>query len=223
MRHAAFTLWTKRPNLARMEATFQGMSLVQAFDGETAWWINPLVGARGPQVMPADFKRSLERWVDFDGPLVGYKDKGNKVEYLGQETTYVGDKLYKIKLVLADGDVWHVFIDADSYLEVRRTYEQIIEGAAKEASFLFSNFMTVDGVTVPGKIVGQGPDGTPYTMTFDAYDFNAAVDADMFAMPEADATTPSTTIVELTDIDPLKKQFNGDAGAVRSVILLSPN
>ena len=38
---APLTIQVKRPNLLRLEMTFQGRKIVQAFDGVTAWTINP--------------------------------------------------------------------------------------------------------------------------------------------------------------------------------------
>jgi hypothetical protein len=219
-----FTLWTQRPNRARMEITLQGITLVQAYDGKNAWWINPLAGARTPQAMPKDLARSIERWVDFDGPLASYKDKGHTVAYAGEHKTDSGQRRHELTVTLADGVEWSVFIDAKTYLEVERSYEQTFGGKTRVARFEFGDFMTVDGVTVPGKIEGVGPDGVRYAMTFDAYDFDVAVDQAMFVMPAAPATEDETTgLVELAGVGPLKDRFNDDAGAVRAVMLLSPN
>jgi hypothetical protein len=63
-----FTLWKERPDLARLDVTIMGYDLVQAYDGKTAWWVNPVAGATEPEEMPADFVREMRLWSDFEGP-----------------------------------------------------------------------------------------------------------------------------------------------------------
>ena len=63
-----FVLWTQRPNLARMDAVMQGRNMVHAYDGETAWWVNPFTGSSAPSEMPDDLKYMILRWVDFSCP-----------------------------------------------------------------------------------------------------------------------------------------------------------
>ena len=46
-------IYQKRPNLQRMEINIQGQELIQAYDGVTAWWINPFMGSKDAQPMPS--------------------------------------------------------------------------------------------------------------------------------------------------------------------------
>jgi opacity protein-like surface antigen len=41
---APFTVTTKRPKKVRVEFTFQGMTGIQGYDGETAWQVMPFMG-----------------------------------------------------------------------------------------------------------------------------------------------------------------------------------
>src|SRR5579862_4451550 len=41
----------KRPGKMRLEMTIQGKTMVQAYDGKTAWMIMPFLGSPDPQVM----------------------------------------------------------------------------------------------------------------------------------------------------------------------------
>src|SRR5262252_8958561 len=75
----------KRPNLVRETFTLQGMTQIQAYDGSTAWMIRPFGGKKDPQLMGEDDVHDLIIDADFDGALVDYKEKGNKVEYLGHD------------------------------------------------------------------------------------------------------------------------------------------
>ena len=75
----------KRPGSVRGDAIFQGMALVRAYDGETAWQINPLDGTREAEPMTGNDTKEMIDIGDLDGPLVDYKAKGNTVELAGKE------------------------------------------------------------------------------------------------------------------------------------------
>src|SRR6266481_2521936 len=75
----------KRPRLARLDFTIQGLTAVQAYDGKSAWQIMPFMGKKDPEPMSADETKEVEEMADLDGPLVDYKSKGHQVELLGKE------------------------------------------------------------------------------------------------------------------------------------------
>ncbi|MEJ2719926.1 MAG: hypothetical protein P8181_02125 [bacterium] len=180
-----FTLWMRRPNLSRMDIDVRGRTFVQAYDGKTAWWVNPLLGAVEPREMPEEFARSTLRWVDFEGPLVDYRKKRNEVEYLGEVDTENG-RAHEIELIRSDGDVWHVFIDTGTYLEVKRTYEETFQGETREVVAYFYDYADVEGDNLYHKIDGEAIDGARYTMVFDTVNPNAAVEDAWFGMPESE-------------------------------------
>ena len=68
--------------------------------------------------MSADDKKDIEENADIDGPLVDYKSKGNKVELLGKDKLE-GTDAYKLKATLKNGDVMTIYLDADSFLEIK--------------------------------------------------------------------------------------------------------
>lgn len=51
---AALTMERKRPGQSRMEFTIQGMTGVQAFDGENGWSIMPFMGKKGSSLLRVD-------------------------------------------------------------------------------------------------------------------------------------------------------------------------
>jgi len=91
-----FTLLSARPDLMRMDMTLQGKSMVQAYDGETAWMINPMAGGDAEK-LPEDQTKSFREQGEFDGPLVDYKTKGHTVELIGKEEIE-GTEAYKLKV-----------------------------------------------------------------------------------------------------------------------------
>src|SRR5512136_2195776 len=73
----------KRPGLIRTEVSLQGLTAVNAWDGKEAWSVQPFQGRREPERVSPDEAKDLAREADLEGPLVGWREKGNKVEYLG--------------------------------------------------------------------------------------------------------------------------------------------
>ena len=109
---APFVVTTKRPNMVRLEFTFQGMTGVQAYDGETAWMLMPFMGRTDPEVMPIDMAKDVIDQADLDGALIGWQESGHQVELLGKEET-AGTEAYKIKVTKKNGDVEYYFLDSE--------------------------------------------------------------------------------------------------------------
>ena len=101
---AAVTQENKRPDLVRETFALQGMTSVQAYDGASGWQVRPFGGRKDPELMGEEDLRSLLLDADFDGPLVDYKEKGNKIESLGHDIVD-GDDAYKLKVTLKNGDI----------------------------------------------------------------------------------------------------------------------
>ncbi len=75
----------KRPGMIRVETTMQGLTSVAAFDGRDGWAMNPFQGRRDPQRVSADEAKVRAQEADIEGPLVNWKEKGHRVEYLGTD------------------------------------------------------------------------------------------------------------------------------------------
>lgn len=177
-----FTLQKERPDLARLDVTIMGYDIVQAYDGKTAWWINPIAGAVEPQKMPEDFAREMKLWTDFEDPLVEYKKKRHKIKYAGKEELDTGDA-YKLWVALPDGVEIYTYIDLDTHMEVRRTHVQVFRGRTITVNTYFSDFEEAGGVTVPRTISGVGFGGEPFTMTLETIETGVGSDRSRFAMP----------------------------------------
>jgi hypothetical protein len=173
-----------RPNLLRETFTLQGMTAVQAYDGATGWMIQPFMGRKDPQLMGEDDLRDLLIDADIDGPLVDYKAKGNKVEYMGHDTVD-GDDALRLKVTLKNGDIVYYFLDPDTYLEIRKETQEFIRGSVKENASEMGAYKAVAGVMYPYSI-SSGPKNDPtswQTITIDKIDVNVPLDNADFAVP----------------------------------------
>jgi outer membrane lipoprotein-sorting protein len=120
-----------------------------------------------------------------DGLLVDYKEKGHQIEYAGKEDVE-GTPAHKLKVTKKNGDVVNVYIDAESYMEIKDAGKVKVRGQEIEGQTLFGDFKKVDGVVYPFSIEQKssgGPGGM--TITISKIEINPTVDASRFAMPAA--------------------------------------
>jgi outer membrane lipoprotein-sorting protein len=177
----------KRPDMARLEFTIQGLTAVQAYDGKDAWQIMPFMGKKDPEVMSADDKKDIEENADIDGPLVDYKSKGNKVELLGKEKLE-GTDAYKLKATLKNGDVITIYLDADSFLEIKEEVKRNVRGSEQEVEAVMGDYKEVNGVMFPFAME-NGIKGSQekQKLTVSKIELNVPVDDSIFKMPAVPA------------------------------------
>jgi outer membrane lipoprotein-sorting protein len=182
----------KRGNMARLEFTIQGLTAVQAYDGKNAWQIMPFTGKKDPELMSADEAKEIEENADLDGPLVDYKSKGNQVEFLGKEKVE-GTDAYKLKVGLKNGDVQTVYIDTDSFLEIKEETKRTVRGSEQVVESSIGDYKEVDGIIFPFAIE-SGVKGSPQKqkLTITKIVLNAPVDDSIFKMPKASPAPAKT-------------------------------
>jgi hypothetical protein len=102
----------KRPNMVRQELALQGLTGVNAYDGQRGWKIEPWQGKKDSESLGEEELKAILEDADFDGPLVNYEHKGNKVEFVGLEPVE-GTDCVKLKVTVKSGDVRTYFLDTD--------------------------------------------------------------------------------------------------------------
>jgi outer membrane lipoprotein-sorting protein len=179
---APITMTKKRPEMMRMDFTVQGMTGTQAYDGATGWMVMPFMGKKDAEPMPAEAVREVKEMADFDGPFIDYAKKGYKVELLGKGDVE-GTPAYKVKVV-RDGQETVVYIDADSFLELKSEAKRKIQGQDVEGETTFGNYQEFGGLLFPMSIEMKAK-GMPggQTITLESVEINPAVADDTFKMP----------------------------------------
>ena len=184
----------KRPTLARLEFTVQGLTAVQAYDGKNGWQIMPFMGKKDPELMSADEAKEIEENADLDGPLVDYKSKGNQVELQGKEKIE-GTDAYKLKVTLKNGDVQTIYIDSDSFLDIKEVTKRTVRGTEQEIESAIGDYKPVNGIMFAFAIE-SGVKGTDQKqkLTITKVELNVPADDSIFKMPaaapKADAPKP---------------------------------
>jgi len=184
----AFTQIVGRGAKVRTEASVQGMTLVQAYDGKGGWQINPFMGRRDPERLSVDDSKALvELAADFDGSLFDAPLKGNRLEYLGVEDVD-GTPAHKIKLTRGNGDVEYVYLDPDHYLEIRVLSQRTEQGVTVENETNLGDYEKIAGVYVPFAVESGRKGSTDrQRLMLDKAEVNVNVDPAVFAFPAAPA------------------------------------
>lgn len=179
-----FTQFQKAPDSTRSEATVQGLTQVQAWDGKEAWTVSPFGGRKDPQRISAEDAKSIADDAAISGPLIDYKTKGNSVDYLGTEDVD-GTAAHKLKVTLKSGDVEYVFLDPDHFLEIRVVTQHKVRGTESEVITDFGDYEQVAGVYFPFAISshnkGDGDGGTEIAV--EKAEANVPIDDAIFAFP----------------------------------------
>jgi len=188
---AGFVLTQKRANKMRNEISIQGMTMVQAYDGQNGWQVVPFTGKKDAEAMGADDLKDAQENADMDGPLVDYKVKGHKVELIGKEKTE-GTDTYHLRITLKDGNVRDLFLDADSFLEIKAIGRVTRRGTETVVESALGDYKEVQGMMVPFSIEQhpQGGQGPGQKIIIEKVEFNVPVDDAIFKMPPSAPPAP---------------------------------
>jgi hypothetical protein len=177
----------KAPDKVRQEASLQGLTQVQAWDGKEAWQIQPFGGRKDPERLSADDAKGLADGADMVNGLVDWKARGSTVEYLGTEDVD-GTDAHKLKLTRKNGDVTYYFLDPDYFLEIRSLDNRTVRGVMTESESDFGDYELVEGVYLPFSSA-FGPKGSTQKAkaVIEKATANVSLDDAQFVFPSAAA------------------------------------
>jgi hypothetical protein len=180
-----------RPGSVRIDATLQGLTLVESYNGSTGWQIQPFQGRKDPEDVSADDLKNLAEEADFETPLIDSAAKGATIENLG--VTDIDDApayVLRVKLKNGDDETW--YLDPDAFLPVRMVVHQVVRGSDTYTQTDYGDYEKVAGVYFPFEIA-SGPKGSTVQqrITYDTVVANTPVSADAFAKPAAPVPTPA--------------------------------
>lgn len=190
------TISKQRPNKSRVELTVQGAQVLQVYDGEMAWGVNPLAGMNKPGPLPDAEAKTVLHQAAFDGPLVDPRGAGATVALVGR-TSSGGAEQWELSVTYADGAVDKLYLGAEDYLERRRVTHGVENGSVVEVSVDTTAYEDVAGVKYPSKQTV-----TTSTVTveyaFSSFEPNPELDPDIFLLPGqvADASLTLEQILE---------------------------
>jgi hypothetical protein len=177
----------RKNNAARSDATIQGLTLVQGFDGKVGWRINPFEGRRDAERMSEDDTRAFADDETIDGALLSAKARGATVTYLGRED-FEGTNTYKLRVTDPSGVEYVYYLDPDTYLEIKVVETRELRGARQVTLTEFGDYELVNGVYFPFAIESGSIDSTSSgrnRIEIDSAKANVPVSDATFAIPAA--------------------------------------
>jgi hypothetical protein len=144
-----FVYEVKRGRKSRMEIEFGGKTAVQVYDGQNGWKYRPFLNRTDIEPFTADEQKSEAQKADLDGYLVDYAAKGTKVDLDGVEKVE-GHDAYKLKLTQKDGYVQYMWVDAQTFLDVKVSgTPRRMDGKMHNVVIYQRDFRNVQGLMLP--------------------------------------------------------------------------
>jgi hypothetical protein len=144
-----FSLEMKRPRKTRLELQFNGQTAVQVYNGANGWKLRPFLNRRQVEPYTPDELKAASMQADLDGPLMDYSGKGTKVEVQGIQPVE-GRQAYNLKLTLKNGQVEHIWVDAQTFLDVKVDgTPRRLDGKYHPVATYYRDFRPVKGLMVP--------------------------------------------------------------------------
>lgn len=181
-----FTLYLKRGHKSRIELEFAGKKPVQVYDGTNGWKYRPFLNREDVEPFTTDELKAEAQKSDLDGPLVDYAAKGTKVESTGVEKVE-GRDCYKLKLTLKSGDVQYVWIDTQTFLDVKLSgTPRRMDGRMHNVYIYQRDFKTVQGLVLP-QVLETAVDGyrDTHKMVIESLVINPKLDDALFKKPQS--------------------------------------
>jgi hypothetical protein len=177
-----WTMVAIRNKAVRMDVSVMGMVQTTAVNGDKGWGNNPFMGKMDAEPLTADQVKSISDMTDIDGTVIGYKEKGYTIEYVGKEDVD-GTEAHKIKINKEDKKVEYNFYDPETHYEIKNVRIEEVDGKEVETATLYSNFKTQDGIVFPFSMQQVNPMMGNSTITMSAITVNPTVDEKIFEMP----------------------------------------
>jgi len=180
-----FTLEIKRPHRMRLELNLGDLTALQVFDGTEGWTVQP--SPKGPALRKfsaAEAQAAAEQ-IDPEGPLIDAERKGTTVSLEGVDEVE-GHRAYRLALALKGGAQRHVWIDSQTFLDLKIDGNRLIEGRLWPAETYFYDWKTVGGLKIAHRVETAVQDvRSSSRILVDKVLVNAPLADERFALPLA--------------------------------------
>lgn len=177
-----FTMVQTRPNKQKLVVDIQGMQYVEAFDGKTAWTINPFVGGTTPTKKSDEESTEAAKQL-FEDKLVNYAKKGHKVSLEGREEVE-GVNTMVVKLSTAEGDDYFYYFDPENHVPIMvKSFATTGEMKGMAVEQYMSDYQAVNGLMMPHSMTTKVSGQVVASLTFTSIEFNVPVTDAEFSFP----------------------------------------
>lgn len=191
-----FVLELKRPNKTRFEITAFNQVAVRVYDGANGWKLRPSRNGK-PDLQPytPDEQKFAHEEQVIDGPLIDYQAKGVGVSLEGLDEVE-GHKAYRLSVRLPSGVSHHMWIDAQTFLDIKYAREtRNAIGQPATVSVFYRNYKSVEGLQIPAIIeTGVGTTQPKNKLVIEKIALNPPLEDWRFAKPGTQGRNNSVSI-----------------------------
>jgi outer membrane lipoprotein-sorting protein len=179
-----FVIEMKRPHRSRVEIEFAKDKAIQVYDGTKGWKLRPFLNRRDIEPYTNGEMKAASMEEELDGPLVDYAAKGTQVEVAGIDKLD-GRDAYNLKLTTKNGQTRHLWVDAQTFLEVRiEGVPRRMDGKMRTVQVSMLDYRLVNGLMVPYVLETTVQGGKqPHKMVIDSVQVNPRLEDSLFAKP----------------------------------------
>ncbi len=178
----------------------------EAFNGTSGWTIDPWHEFLFPRELNKPEVTVFHQKAEFFSPFYKYKEKGRKVEFLGEENVD-GIDTYALKLIRPEGTEETWYLDQETFLEYKSISKWVDFGIQQTAETFFEDFQEVNGLIIPffvERMFGQ----RDRILGIEEVNLNVEVDEAIFKMPKSEEMQKLAILEGVWDVEIQKPAIN---------------
>jgi outer membrane lipoprotein-sorting protein len=170
-------IWMKNPNKFKSVTSFNGQDIIQVFDGEKGYMVNPMAGSTDPVEMTTDQLKDVAKSNIFNNYVAQYLKDG-KLTLEGEDNVN-GKPVFKVKASLDGGNSAVMFIDKSTYLILKTVADVNQGGMAMSMESFPSDYTETNGILLPMK-TSISASGMEIVTTFTKVEVDVPIEDSVF-------------------------------------------
>jgi outer membrane lipoprotein-sorting protein len=172
-------IWMKNPNKIKSVTSFNGQDIIQVFDGQKGYMLNPMTGSTDPTEMDQQTSSSLLRSNLFQNYLANYLKEGKLT--LEPDEAVNGVPCFKLKTIVDGGSVVYLSIDKATYRVVKTSATVNSQGQEVTVESFPTDYKDFNGVLLPSKTTTSAS-GMEFVLEYTNAEVNIAMDDSIFTI-----------------------------------------
>ncbi|HUV01625.1 MAG TPA: hypothetical protein VMW32_11740 [Bacteroidales bacterium] len=172
------TMFMKNPNKVKAVISFNGQDIIQVFDGEKGYMVNPLMGSSDPVELTGDQLKQVQNNNAFSNEVLNYFKNG-KLTLEGEESVN-GKPAYKLKAVPEGAQPVYMFIDKGSFYLTKTITTVNQMGTSINVESYPSDYVEINGVVIPKKTTTSANGMEAGAIIFDLIEVNIPIEDSVF-------------------------------------------
>jgi outer membrane lipoprotein-sorting protein len=171
------TMWMKNPDKIKTVTSFNGQDMIQVYDGQKGYIVNPMMGSAIPKEMTQEEIKQTLRSNIFQNYMAAYLKNGQLA--MAGEDKVNNKPAFRIKATLEDGIIVDFLIDKSSFLMVKVTSTFSQNGTPIDVEAYPTDYREVNGLLLPMKTLTTAG-GMEMEMVFTKVEVDIPMDDSIF-------------------------------------------